>query len=145
MVRQWQDLFYDERHSHTKMVNPDFVKLAEAMHVKGLRASTDAELEQIMYRENYMYLRGSCLSLYMHFYVQCKEHRLGNTGNHGWLVCVTHDQFDFHRPEFINYTDGPVVLDARVLSTEHVYPMVAAGCALDNMTHHPKLRTVDGK
>jgi thiamine pyrophosphate-dependent acetolactate synthase large subunit-like protein len=29
MVKQWQDLFYDERHSHTDMINPDFVKMAE--------------------------------------------------------------------------------------------------------------------
>jgi len=29
MVKQWQDLFYEERYSQTKMVNPDFVKFAE--------------------------------------------------------------------------------------------------------------------
>lgn len=29
MVKQWQDLFYDERHSHTDMINPDFVMMAE--------------------------------------------------------------------------------------------------------------------
>ena len=40
MVRQWQDLFYEERYSGTKMVNPDFVKLAEAMHCAGLRCRT---------------------------------------------------------------------------------------------------------
>merc|ERR1712100_688972 len=42
MVRQWQDLFYAERHMATKMVNPDFVKLAEAMHCRGIRC-TDVE------------------------------------------------------------------------------------------------------
>jgi thiamine pyrophosphate-dependent acetolactate synthase large subunit-like protein len=40
MVRQWQDLFYEERYSGTAMVNPDFVKLAEAMHCAGLRCRT---------------------------------------------------------------------------------------------------------
>ena len=40
MVRQWQDLFYEERYSGTEMVNPDFVKLAEAMHCAGLRCTT---------------------------------------------------------------------------------------------------------
>ena len=44
MVKQWQDLFYKERYSHTQMHNPDFVKLAEAMHVKGLRCTKKAEL-----------------------------------------------------------------------------------------------------
>lgn len=29
MVKQWQDLFYEERYSQTTMINPDFVKLAE--------------------------------------------------------------------------------------------------------------------
>lgn len=32
MVLQWQDLFYESRYSSTKMTNPDFAKLAEAMH-----------------------------------------------------------------------------------------------------------------
>lgn len=30
MVRQWQDIFYEQRYSGTPLVNPDFVKLAEA-------------------------------------------------------------------------------------------------------------------
>jgi acetolactate synthase-1/2/3 large subunit len=30
MVRQWQDVFYNKRHSGTPLFNPDFVKLAEA-------------------------------------------------------------------------------------------------------------------
>ena len=29
MVKQWQDLFYTQRYSGTKMTNPDFVKMAE--------------------------------------------------------------------------------------------------------------------
>jgi len=29
MVKQWQDLFYEERYSGTVMKNPDFVKFAE--------------------------------------------------------------------------------------------------------------------
>jgi len=29
MVKQWQDLFYEERYSQTEMINPDFVKFAE--------------------------------------------------------------------------------------------------------------------
>ncbi len=38
MVRQWQELFYDKRYSHTNINNwPDFVKLAEAFGVKAIR------------------------------------------------------------------------------------------------------------
>eukprot|EP00658_Telonema_sp_P-2_P062967 TRINITY_DN51653_c0_g1_i1.p1 TRINITY_DN51653_c0_g1~~TRINITY_DN51653_c0_g1_i1.p1 ORF type:complete len:186 (-),score=50.85 TRINITY_DN51653_c0_g1_i1:151-708(-) len=48
MVRQWQDLFYDERHMATKMCNPDFVKLAEAMHCKGFRCSEQELLSGCM-------------------------------------------------------------------------------------------------
>ncbi len=45
MVRQWQELFHMERYSHTDLsdTNPDFVKLAEAHHCVGLRASTPDE------------------------------------------------------------------------------------------------------
>ena len=39
MVRQWQELFFDRRYSHTCMENiaPDFVKLAEAYGAAGFR------------------------------------------------------------------------------------------------------------
>ena len=38
MVRQWQELFWDGRYSHVDMGEfPDFVKLAEAYGVTGLR------------------------------------------------------------------------------------------------------------
>ncbi|WP_218079954.1 biosynthetic-type acetolactate synthase large subunit [Anthocerotibacter panamensis] len=38
MVRQWQETFYEERYSHSRMDKgtPDFVKLAEAYGVKGM-------------------------------------------------------------------------------------------------------------
>ena len=44
MVKQWQDLFYEERYSHTEMHNPDFKALAEAMHIKGVRCESKADL-----------------------------------------------------------------------------------------------------
>lgn len=44
MVRQWQNLIYDKRYSYTDLGgSPDFVKLAEAYGVKGLRATTKEE------------------------------------------------------------------------------------------------------
>ena len=39
MVTQWQSLFYNDRFSHTHQRNPDFVKLAEAMHVPAKRTT----------------------------------------------------------------------------------------------------------
>jgi acetolactate synthase-1/2/3 large subunit len=48
MVKQWQDLFYKERYSHTQMHNPDFVKLADAMNCKGFRCSKPEELPKVM-------------------------------------------------------------------------------------------------
>jgi acetolactate synthase I/II/III large subunit len=45
MVRQWQELFHDNRYSSVAMSNPDFVKLAEAYGVKGLRCIHKADVE----------------------------------------------------------------------------------------------------
>lgn len=48
MVRQWQELFYDNRYSHIDLTESvDFVKLAEAYGIKGLRASTEEEAENV--------------------------------------------------------------------------------------------------
>ena len=47
MVRQWQDLFYDERYSATVLRDAvDFVKLAEAMGAEGMRATTQEEFRE---------------------------------------------------------------------------------------------------
>ncbi|AFC27606.1 IlvB [Paenibacillus mucilaginosus 3016] len=44
MVRQWQEIIYDNRYSHIDLAgSPDFVKLAEAYGVKGLRATNKDE------------------------------------------------------------------------------------------------------
>jgi len=48
MVKQWQDLFYEERYSHTQMHNPDFVKLTDAMNCKGFRVTHAADLPNVM-------------------------------------------------------------------------------------------------
>ena len=49
MVRQWQELFYEKRYSHTEMVHaPDFVKLAEAYGAVGLRATKPEEVEPLL-------------------------------------------------------------------------------------------------
>ncbi|MFD2660758.1 biosynthetic-type acetolactate synthase large subunit, partial [Paenibacillus thailandensis] len=47
MVRQWQELIYDNRYSHIDLAgSPDFVKLAEAYGVKGLRATNKEEARE---------------------------------------------------------------------------------------------------
>ena len=46
MVRQWQELFYKKRYSQTTLVNPDFVKLAEAYGAKGIRVHKKNEVEK---------------------------------------------------------------------------------------------------
>ncbi|RAO98684.1 acetolactate synthase catalytic subunit [Petrotoga sp. 9PW.55.5.1] len=45
MVRQWQELFFDERYSATMLENPDFVKLGEAYGIKSMRISKLNEVE----------------------------------------------------------------------------------------------------
>jgi acetolactate synthase-1/2/3 large subunit len=49
MVRQWQELFFKERYSHTDLdVVPDFVKVAEAYNAVGLRAEKPGEVEPVI-------------------------------------------------------------------------------------------------
>lgn len=44
MVRQWQELFMEKRYSSTEMVNPDFVKIADAYNIPAERVITREEL-----------------------------------------------------------------------------------------------------
>jgi acetolactate synthase-1/2/3 large subunit len=45
MVRQWQEFFYDKRYAATPMTGPDFVKLAEAYRLKGLRCNKRSDVK----------------------------------------------------------------------------------------------------
>lgn len=46
MVRQWQELFYDARYSSTCLAsNPDFVKIAEAYGVKGIKVEDKKDVD----------------------------------------------------------------------------------------------------
>jgi len=45
MVRQWQQLFFDQRYASTEMVNPDFVMLAQGYHIKARRVTKRLELD----------------------------------------------------------------------------------------------------
>ncbi|ETI33987.1 acetolactate synthase, large subunit, biosynthetic type [Phytophthora nicotianae P10297] len=69
MVKQWQDLFYEERYSGTKMNNPDFVKFAEAMNCEAFRCSEEDTLEEDMAR--FLAAEGPILGEFM---VEKNEH-----------------------------------------------------------------------
>lgn len=84
MVRQWQEAFYSERYSQSIFsIQPDFVKLAEAYNIRGLKVTTQEE-----------------------------------------FVNALPDIFDYN---------GPVVVDARVLQQENVFPMIAPGKGINEM------------
>jgi len=44
MVRQWQEFFYERRYAATPLVNPDFVKLAEAYGLRATRVTARSEV-----------------------------------------------------------------------------------------------------
>lgn len=84
MVRQWQEAFYSERYSQSIFsIQPDFVKLAEAYNIRGLKLTTQEE-----------------------------------------FINALPDIFDYN---------GPVVVDARVLQQENVFPMIAPGKGINEM------------
>ena len=43
-VRQWQEMFYNRRYSFTHMMNPDYMKIAEAYGIKAVRVTKRGEL-----------------------------------------------------------------------------------------------------
>jgi len=43
-VTQWQNLFYEDRYSHTHQKNPDFMKLSDAMGIQHRRVSKPDEV-----------------------------------------------------------------------------------------------------
>jgi len=46
MVKQWQDLFYGERYSQSRMKNPHFAKMAEAFGVRGIKCEHKCDVEK---------------------------------------------------------------------------------------------------
>jgi acetolactate synthase-1/2/3 large subunit len=58
MIRQWQELFYENRVSGADLEgNPDFVKLAQAYGAKGLRIRRSGDVDRIL-REAHEYDEG---------------------------------------------------------------------------------------
>jgi acetolactate synthase-1/2/3 large subunit len=48
MVRQWQELFYDRRYSYTELPPVDFVKIAAAYGVDGMRVGSPEEVREAL-------------------------------------------------------------------------------------------------
>src|SRR5690625_7230446 len=45
MVRQWQESFYEKRYSELILsTNPDFVKLAKSINIRGVRVTQESDL-----------------------------------------------------------------------------------------------------
>jgi acetolactate synthase I/II/III large subunit len=67
MVRQWQELFFDNRESGVDLVgNPDFVKLAESYGIKGFHIRRPADVERILqqaldYNEGPVLIEAECI------------------------------------------------------------------------------------
>ena len=59
MVRQWQEMFFDERYSFTEMQNPDFVAIAKAYRIDGTEVHKREDLDDAiadMLKDNKPYL-----------------------------------------------------------------------------------------
>jgi acetolactate synthase-1/2/3 large subunit len=48
LVRQWQELFYDERYSATPMWSPDFIKLADAFGMSAVRVTKREQIPDVV-------------------------------------------------------------------------------------------------
>ncbi|MFO1490703.1 MAG: biosynthetic-type acetolactate synthase large subunit [Kiritimatiellia bacterium] len=95
MVRQWQELFFDDRKSGVDLVgNPDFVKLGEAYGIKGFHIRRPADVAKVLSRA-------------------------------------------------LAYNDGPCIINAEVLKTDNVFPMIPAGAALEDMLTEPPRRKLE--
>ncbi len=61
MVRQWQELFFDNRESGVDLLgNPDFVKLGEAYGIKGWHIRRPADIERVL-QQALDYNDGPCI------------------------------------------------------------------------------------
>ena len=50
MVRQWQEFFYERRYAATPLRSPDFVKIAEAHGLPGIRVDARTQVEDAVRR-----------------------------------------------------------------------------------------------
>jgi acetolactate synthase-1/2/3 large subunit len=48
MVTQWQNIFYEDRYSHTHSTNPDFIKLSDAMGIQARRCTKPEDVKDAL-------------------------------------------------------------------------------------------------
>ena len=85
MVRQWQELFYDNRESGVDLEgNPDFAKLAESYGIKAFTIDSVDKVNPIL-------------------------------------------------EEALSYNKGPVLIEAKVIKSSNVFPMIPPGAPLSEM------------
>ncbi|MBQ9246736.1 biosynthetic-type acetolactate synthase large subunit [bacterium] len=48
MVRQWQEKLFDKHYSQTPISSPDYVKLAEAYGILGLRVTEESQIDEVL-------------------------------------------------------------------------------------------------
>ncbi len=93
MVRQWQELFHEEKYSFTDLseANPDFVRVGKALGIPSYAASSMEEADKYI-------------------------------------------------DKALEMTDGPVLVEFRVLKEDMVFPMVPSGASISDMMikrHNP--------
>ena len=85
MVRQWQELFFDNRESGVDMMgNPDFVKIGEAYGIKGFHLRRTGDITKVLQKA-------------------------------------------------LDYNEGPCIIEAEVVKSDNVFPMIPAGAAVAEM------------
>ena len=85
MVRQWQQLFFDNRESGVDMMgNPDFVKIGEAYGIKGFHLRRTGDITKFLQKA-------------------------------------------------LDYNEGPCIIEAEVVKSDNVFPMIPAGAAVSEM------------
>ena len=85
MVRQWQQLFFDNRESGVDMMgNPDFVKIGEAYGIKGFHLRRTGDITKVLQKA-------------------------------------------------LDYSKGPCIIEAEVVKSDNVFPMIPAGAAVAEM------------
>ena len=85
MVRQWQQLFFDNRESGVDMMgNPDFVKIGEAYGIKGFHLRRTGDITKVLEKA-------------------------------------------------LDYNEGPCIIEAEVVKSDNVFPMIPAGAAVAEM------------
>ena len=50
MVRQWQQLFFDNRYSFVNLQNPDFIAVAKGFYIDGEKIEEREDLDQALNR-----------------------------------------------------------------------------------------------